>query len=160
MKDQTYMSIAHMIAKESKCVSYQVGAVIVKDGRIIAHGYNGSPTGQKNCCDLHSSQVRPDMWANGYLTSTGRSEHHHWSNVNEIHAELNAILFAARNGISIDGTTMYVTLTPCIHCAKSLVQSGIKQIIYDKFYDKNQDGWDDILQNGGIEIKQIDWSIK
>lgn len=149
------MKIAHIIAQESKCVSHQVGAIIVKDDRIISHGYNGSPAGQINCCELYSPQVRPDMWINGHLTMVGRAEHHTFSSNNEIHAELNAILFAVKHGISIEGTTLYCTLTPCKDCAKSITQSGIKRIVYDKAYDKNTDDWSDILTSAGINVEQL-----
>lgn len=164
MKHSTFMNIAREFASESKCISIQVGAVVVKDDHIITHGYNGSPKGHQNCCDRFALPKRYDMMymAEGKLklTDAGRAEHHAYSTENEIHAELNAILFAAKHGLSIDGATMYVTLSPCQQCAKSLTQSGIKRIIYDKLYDKNPDNWKDIFIKSGVIIEQLDEVIQ
>ncbi|AZV00901.1 deoxycytidylate deaminase [Escherichia phage vB_EcoM_005] len=128
MKASTYLQIAYLISQESKCCSWKVGAVIEKNGRIISTGYN--------------------------LLKEHRMAHAAWSSKNEIHAELNAILFAARTGSSIDGATMYVTLSPCADCAKSIAQSGIKTLVYAELYDRNPEGWDDILRESGIEVIQ------
>ena len=164
MKHSTFIKIGHILAQESKCISKKVGVVIVKDDRIISTGYNGSPKGQLNCCDKFDPLIRPDVWGRPvlgenelvpHLSKVGRDEHHQWSNTHEIHAELNAIVYAAKSGISIDGATMYCTLTPCANCAKVITQSGIKRIIYDQSYDKNQDDWDKILQNAEIEVLHI-----
>jgi len=119
-----FMNTATGLAKLSKCVSFQVGAVIVRDERIISMGYNGSPKGYLNCCDKFNKE------------NFNRKDHHKWSNIYEIHAELNAILFAAKNGISLDGCVMYVTFKPCDQCIKNIIQSGIKKVIYLNEYDK------------------------
>ena len=95
LNDTNFINIAKELATASKCVSKQVGAVIVKDGRILSTGYNGTPAGFINCCD---------HWNNEYT-----AEHHEWSKTYEIHAEMNAIIWAAREGISIEGATIYVT---------------------------------------------------
>lgn len=171
MKHSTFMKAAQAFAEESKCISMQVGAVIVKDDHIISHGYNGSPKGHENCCDRFNIAKRYDMYFksseqinHGFivencstykLTPEGREEHHKYSTENEIHAELNAILFAAKHGLSIDGSTMYVTVSPCQQCAKCLTQSGIKRIIYDKLYDKNPDNWKDIFNGSGVIVQHI-----
>ena len=118
-RDEIFMNIAYEIASLSNCVSMQVGAVIVKDCRIVSMGYNGSPAGYTNCNDV--------------FTERG-PKHTAWSNKYEIHAELNAILFAAKNGIAIDGATIYCTHQPCRECSKNLIQSGIKKIIYKTEY--------------------------
>jgi len=92
----------------------KVGSVIVKDNRVIVNSWNGTISGEDNCCE-----------ENGVTKST------------VVHAEANAILFAAKNGIKIDGTKMYVTLSPCIECAKMIVQSGIKEVYYlEEYRDK------------------------
>jgi dCMP deaminase len=114
------MNIAKEIASASKCVSKQVGAVIVKDGRILSTGYNGTPAGFINCCD---------HW-NGVHTK----DHHDWSKIYEIHAEMNAIIWAAKKGISIDGASIFVTLEPCSECSKNLIASGIKNIFFLNSY--------------------------
>jgi dCMP deaminase len=119
--DRSFMNIAHEIASASKCVSKHVGAVIVKNGRILSTGYNGTPAGYTNCCDY---------WDNQYT-----KEHHEWSKTYEIHAEMNAIIWAAREGISIKNATIYVTLEPCSDCSKNIIASGIKKIVYDKSYE-------------------------
>lgn len=169
MKASTYMQIAYLVAQTSKCCSWKVGAVIEKGGRIISTGYNGTPAGAINCCD-HAE----DMGWIGELnpSQTGRRNeglqirrigllpehreaHSTWSRSNEIHAELNAILYAARNGLSIDGATMYVTASPCGDCAKSIAQSGIRKVVFCELYDKNKPGWDKILTSSGIEVQQI-----
>ena len=104
LNDQNFINIAKEISSASKCVSRRVGAVIVKDGRILSTGYNGTPAGFINCCDY---------WDNKHT-----SQHHQWSKTYEIHAEMNAIIWAARKGISIEGATIYVTLEPCSDCSK------------------------------------------
>lgn len=155
------MKIAYAVAAESKCVSVQVGAVLVKDDRVIATGYNGTPKGQPNCCDVHKVSD-PELFLyeprtmRYLLLPAGREKHHAWSKKNEIHAELNVILFAARNGIETDGATLYCTLTPCGECAKALAASGIKRVVYHNVYDKNDSDWDDIMEKAGIKVEQIE----
>lgn len=161
MRASTYLQIAYLISQESKCCSWKVGAVIEKNGRIISTGYNGSPAGGVNCCDhaVENDWTRviyqpSTMSHKSVLLKEHRNAHSEWSKKNEIHAELNAILFAARTGSSIDGATMYVTLSPCADCAKAIAQSGIKTLVYAELYDRNPPGWDDILRNSGIEVIQ------
>ncbi len=123
LNDRSFINIAKEIALASKCVSKQVGAVIVKDGRILSTGYNGTPARYKNCTD---------HW-NGEYTK----DHHEWSLIHEIHAEMNAIIWAARKGISIEGGTIYVTLEPCSECSKNLIASGIVRIVWEHKYPYN-----------------------
>jgi dCMP deaminase len=142
LNDRNFINIAKEIASASKCVSKQVGAVIVKDGRILSTGYNGTPAGYKNCCD---------HWDGQYT-----SEHHNWSKTYEIHAEMNAIIWAARKGISIEGATIYVTLEPCADCSKNIIQSGIKRIVYEKYYEHNDSPIiSQFLKDNGVIIEQI-----
>ncbi|MEJ5169302.1 MAG: deaminase [Arcobacteraceae bacterium] len=142
LNDRNFINIAKEIASASKCVSKQVGAVIVKDGRILSTGYNGTPAGYKNCCD---------HWDGQYT-----SEHHNWSKTYEIHAEMNAIIWAARKGISIEGATIYVTLEPCADCSKNIIQSGIKRIVYEKYYEHNNSPIiSQFLKDNGVIIEQI-----
>ncbi|QFR56168.1 deoxycytidylate deaminase [Serratia phage Muldoon] len=164
MKATTFLQIAYLISQESKCCSWKVGAVIEKNGRIIATGYNGSPAGGKNCCDHAEEQgwmavskpTFPVQPAKVGLSTKHRADHSAWSAQNEIHAELNAILFAARNGSSIEGATMYVTLSPCPDCAKAIAQSGIRKLVFCETYDRNIPGWDTILKQSGIEVFKVD----
>lgn len=161
MKATTFLQIAFIVAQESKCASWKVGAVIEKNDRIIATGYNGTPSGQENCCDVAVDRgwgVR-SSGNNIALHPEMRMVHSKWSQDNEIHAELNSILFAARNGgISLEGSTMYVTLSPCANCAKMITQSGIKKVVYCEEYDQNTSGWSKILTDAGIEIFKVDKS--
>jgi dCMP deaminase len=142
LNDKNFINIAKELSYASKCVSKQVGAVIVKNGRILSTGYNGTPTGFINCCDY---------WDGEYT-----SEHHEWSKTYEIHAEMNAIIWAAREGISIDGATIYVTLEPCSDCSKNLIASGIKRIVYDKPYEHtNSQAVTKFIEDNNVTIEQI-----
>lgn len=164
MKASTYLQIAYLISQESKCCSWKVGAVIEKDGRIISTGYNGSPAGGTNCCDHAAQQGWTEFIPNsgsGRISGKGgrvvlakehRPAHSEWSSKNEIHAELNAILFAARKGSSIEGSTLYCTASPCPDCTKAISQSGIKKVVYAERYDRSPDDWADILIEAGIEV--------
>ena len=142
LNDRNFINIAKELATASKCVSKQVGAVIVKDGRILSTGYNGTPTGHTNCCDY---------WDGKYT-----KEHHEWSKTYEIHAEMNAIIWAAREGISIKDATIYVTLEPCSECSKNLIASGIRRVVYEKSYEyTNSKIVSDFIKANGVLIEQI-----
>jgi dCMP deaminase len=142
LSDRNFINIALELATASKCVSKQVGAVIVKNGRILSTGYNGTPAGYTNCCE---------HWGDQYT-----SEHHEWSKTYEIHAEMNAIIWAAREGISIKDATIYVTLEPCSDCSKNIIASGIKRIVYDKSYEHtNSDIITKFIKDNGVLIEKI-----
>lgn len=142
ISDQNFINIAAEIASASKCVSKQVGAVIVKDGRILSTGYNGTPAGFINCCEHWKDKYTP--------------EHHEWSKTYEIHAEMNAIIWAARKGISIEGATIYVTLEPCSECSKNLIASGIKRIVFAKEYEHTHSATvSKFLKDNGVVIEKI-----
>ena len=142
LSDHNFINIATEIATASKCVSKQVGAVIVKDGRILSTGYNGTPAGYTNCCNF---------WDGKYT-----KEHHEWSKTYEIHAEMNAIIWAARKGISIEGATIYVTLEPCSECSKNLIASGIKRIVYKTSYEHtHSEVVSRFLKDNGVSIEQL-----
>ena len=117
--DRVFLNIAKEVSTLSYCVRAKVGSVIVKDGNVISFGYNGTPSGSDNCCEEE---------VEGKLVS--KSE--------VLHAESNAILKAAKMGFSTDGATMYLTLSPCKDCAKLILQSGIKRVVYlELFYRDN-----------------------
>lgn len=142
LNDKNFINIAREISTASKCVSKQVGAVIVKDNRILSTGYNGTPAGYVNCCDF---------WKGKYT-----KEHHNWSKDYEIHAEMNALIWAAREGISINGATIYVTLEPCSDCSKNIIASGIKRIVYDKPYEHNDSSEiSKFIKDNGVIIEQF-----
>ena len=144
VSDKIFINIASEIASASKCVSKQVGAVIVKDGRILSTGYNGTPAGYINCCEHWNDEYTP--------------EHHEWSKTYEIHAEMNAIIWAARKGISIEDATIYVTLEPCSECSKNLIASGIKRIVYLKEYEHtHSEVVSTFLQDNGVSIEKFEF---
>ena len=162
MKHETYIKIAFTVAEESKCVSWKVGALIVKDGRIISTGYNGTRSGAVNCCDhaKHAgwTELRfdPSKTRNKIILNQDfRENHSKWSKKHEIHAEINSILFSAKNGVSIDGATLYTTLSPCEDCIKAIRQSGIKTVVYAIEYDKASPTWQDDLLEAGITLIHI-----
>lgn len=130
--DKAYLRIAREWAKLSHCSRKKVGAIIVKDGIIISDGYNGTPSGFDNCCE---NEVGETQW---YV----------------LHAEANAILKLSRSNNSGEGSTLYITLSPCKECSKLILQAGIKRVIYSKSY-KDTSGID-FLQEAGIKVKMID----
>nr|WP_321267049.1 dCMP deaminase family protein [uncultured Sulfurimonas sp.] len=142
LSDENFINIAFEIATASKCVSKQVGAVIVKDGRILSTGYNGTPAGFTNCCD---------HWDGKYT-----ADHHEWSKTYEIHAEMNAIIWAARKGISIEDASIFVTLEPCSECSKNLIASGIKRIVYAKEYEHtHSETISKFIKDNGVSIEKL-----
>ena len=146
---QYFMAHAHATAVASKCTYFQVGAVIVKNGRIISHGYNGTPSGfPEDCPDYFSG--KPEE----------REAHHHFSEHTTIHAEMNAILWAARSGISIEGATIYVTHQPCHNCTKACVGAGLHSIIYDVPYDKSDPYSVEFCQKSGVNISSLKEALK
>ena len=118
--DQIFMNLALDLAKRSHCVKAQVGAVLTKDTRIISIGYNGPPAGTHNCDEEFPIEGCPrDTKGSCSLA---------------LHAEENAILYAAKNGSQLEGTTLYCTLSPCISCARLIFQSGIKKVYFHSSY--------------------------
>lgn len=132
--DEYFMAMARITATRANCDRLHTGAVLVKDKRIIATGYNGAPPGLPTCDEV------------GHLLEDGHC-------VRTIHAEHNAILQVARlQGASTEGTTLYTLYSPCIHCAKYLVAAGIKRVVYDKVY-RNPEVIE-YLKNAGIDVDQ------
>lgn len=147
--NKTFMNIAFEIAKRSTCYKYKVGAVLVKDKRIISIGYNGVPSGQMHCEDFF------------YDTTSEMTIKNHsaWSRLNEIHAEMNAIAYAAKAGISTDEAVLYCTLSPCIDCAKIIVASGIKEVYFaGPCRDKKEDDGIEFLKNNLNLVVHMDQS--
>jgi dCMP deaminase len=121
--DEYFMEIARLVVSRSTCLRRQVGAVIVKDKKILATGYNGAPLGLPHCIDV------------GCLRDTLKipsGERHELCR--GLHAEQNAIIQAAYYGISINGATLYCTNLPCIICTKMLINAGITRVVYEKGY--------------------------
>lgn len=128
-------------AKLSTCVSKQVGAILVKDNRIIAIGYNGVAKGEKHCNEIFSETFN-------------REEHSAWSKFHEYHAEENLLLFCLREGISTKGCSLFVSLSPCINCAKLVTNSGIEKVYYIEEYDRDKTGLA-FLEDRNISTVQI-----
>jgi dCMP deaminase len=119
--DTYFLEIARVVARRSTCLRRQIGAVIVKGKQIVSTGYNGAPSGHPHCFDVGCA--REDV------PSGERSEL-----CRAAHAEQNAINFAARYGIPIEGATLYTTTYPCSWCAKSIVNAGISRVVYESDY--------------------------
>jgi len=133
------MEIATIVAKRSTCLRQKVGAVIVKEKRILATGYNGAPSGLPHCDVVGCLREKMDI-PSGERQELCRG----------VHAEQNAIVQAAKFGISIDGASLYSTHCPCITCAKIIINAGIKRVVYGKKYaDKN--GLE-LLKESGIDV--------
>lgn len=125
------MTLALEVAKASYCERKKVGALIVKGDNVIAIGYNGTISGFPNVCELQDGTTRPDV----------------------LHAESNAIAKCAKSSNSSDGATLYVTLSPCFECAKIIIQSGIKEVIYLEKY-RNLEGLN-LLTKSNINVQQV-----
>jgi dCMP deaminase len=121
--DTYFMNIAKVVAKRSTCLRQNVGAVIVKDKRILSTGYNGAPTSLPHCLDIGC--LREEL-------NVASGERHELCRA--VHAEQNAIIQAAVHGVSIVGGTLYTTHQPCIMCAKMIINAKIKKVVYGKMY--------------------------
>ncbi|MBW1850835.1 MAG: cytidine/deoxycytidylate deaminase family protein [Deltaproteobacteria bacterium] len=137
-----FMTIARMVAKRSTCLRRQVGAVLVKDKRMLATGYNGAPSGLRHCEEVGC--LRQD----GFIPSGERHEL-----CRGLHAEQNAIIQAAYHGISISGSTLYCTNKPCVICSKMIINAGIKKIVYEEGY--NDELADQMLTEAGIHKERF-----
>ncbi len=150
--DETFMDVAFAFAEHSTCIRKQVGAVLVKDKRIIATGYNGSPHGIEHCKDKFKNIDFKELTTMG---SPLNLQHHEFSETYEVHAEANVIAFCAKYETEIgDSCTLYTTLSPCVNCAKLMAQAGIKRVVYAEKYDRNTEGID-LLKKMGIEVVQL-----
>jgi len=138
-----FMTITRQVAERSTCLRAKVGAVIVRDRSILATGYNGSPAGLPHCteagCLIYESRTPDgDIEQNCYRT---------------IHAEINAITQAAKNGSAIRDADIYVTHTPCIHCLKVLINTGIRAVYYEKEYKLHTVA--DLMKYARIKLVQV-----
>ena len=126
--DQRYLEMARIWAKNSYCTRRQVGALVVKNNMIISDGYNGTPSGFENICEDDNGVTKPYV----------------------LHAEANAITKLARSSNNSDGATIYITASPCIECAKLIIQAGIRRVVYGEKY-RLTDGIE-LLERAGIEV--------
>ncbi|MBR1522080.1 MAG: dCMP deaminase family protein [Bacteroidales bacterium] len=130
--DHSYLQMAEVWAQNSYCKRRKVGALIVKDRMIISDGYNGTPSGFENVCEDENGVTKPYV----------------------LHAEANAITKVAKSGNSSAGSTLYVTASPCVECAKLIIQSGIQRVVYRDAY-RLTDGID-LLRRAGISVEQAE----
>ncbi len=130
--DRRYLRMARIWAENSYCERRKVGALVVKDKMIISDGYNGTPSGFENICEDNNNTTKPYV----------------------LHAEANAITKLARSSNNSDGATLYVTASPCLECAKLIIQSGIRRVVYGEDYRLN-DGIE-LLRRANIEVLLID----
>ncbi len=130
--DKRYLRMSRIWAENSYCRRRQVGALIVKDQMIISDGYNGTPAGFENICEDETGTTMPHV----------------------LHAEANAISKVARSNNSSDGATLYVTASPCLECAKLIIQAGIIRVVFNELY-RITDGID-LLKRAGIECVYIE----
>ena len=128
--DHTFLEMAYVFANLSKAKRRKVGCIIVKDGQVISNGFNGTPSGFDNCCEINN-ETKPEV----------------------LHAESNALMKIARSTNSSIGSTMYLTCSPCFECAKLIIQSGITRLVYKEDYRK-EDGID-LLRLTDIIIEKI-----
>jgi dCMP deaminase len=126
--DERYLRMARIWAENSYCQRRQVGALVVKNKMIISDGYNGTPSGFENICENDEGLTKPYV----------------------LHAEANAITKLARSSNNSDGATIYITASPCIECAKLIIQAGIKRVVYGEKY-RLTDGIE-LLERAGIEV--------
>ena len=142
--DDIYMDLAVNLAQKSHCVKIKVGAVLTRDTRIVSLGYNGPPAGTHNC-----DQEWPE---------NGCARDRKGGCSLAIHAEENAILYAAKNNTVIEGSTLYVTLSPCLACARVIFTTGIRKVIYLKSYAEYKgidvDEGVDFLRRFNVEVIQ------
>ena len=130
--DQRYLKMANIWAQNSYCKRRQVGALLVKDKMIISDGYNGTPSGFENICEDVNNKTKPYV----------------------LHAEANAITKVAKSNNSSEGATMYVTSSPCLECAKLIIQAGIKRVVFTDNY-RLEDGIE-LLKRANIEVIQVE----
>ena len=134
--DERYLRMARIWAENSYCERRQVGALIVRGDAIISDGYNGTPSGFENVCEDENNKTKPHV----------------------LHAEANAITKVAKSNNSSLGATLYVTASPCIECAKLIIQAGIRRVVYSENY-RSADGIE-LLQKAGIDVAFIELNEK
>ncbi|HHO77337.1 MAG TPA: dCMP deaminase family protein [Deltaproteobacteria bacterium] len=147
--DEYFMMLAKLAASRSTCLSRPTGAVVVKDRQVIASGYNGSLPGQAHCMDEGKCFRRSLEWPEAMKYDMCRSAH----------AEANAVSLAAKKGVTLEGATIYCTLEPCITCAKLIVMSGIKRVVYEYPYDspitERDRYWKEVLSSSNTRVEQL-----
>lgn len=170
-RDEMLMQMAQAAAKRGTCSRKQVGIIVARDGRVLVTGYNGAPAGMPHCG--HEQLTAKELWYRGnkwkaavpegshpdtiYYVSQNRDELtitllEHSCPV-AVHAEANAIAFAARHGIRLEGSQMYTTCSPCVPCAKLIINAGIQCVVSQEYYRDPAGGT--LLASVGIEVRVV-----
>ncbi|MCM8831651.1 MAG: cytidine/deoxycytidylate deaminase family protein [Candidatus Omnitrophica bacterium] len=140
--DEYFMKVAHLVSERSTCLRRKVGAVLVKDKQILATGYNGAPSGIVHCDVVGCLRQKLNI-PSGQRHEICRG----------LHAEQNVLLQAARHGVSVKGSTLYITNTPCIICAKMIINAGIKDIVISNYYPDKMAL--EFLKEAKVKLKRI-----
>jgi dCMP deaminase len=144
-----YMKTAEVFAELSSARRLHVGAIIVKDDRIISIGYNGMPSGWDNNCEYEETILNSEFGKGTWIEKTGQLK----TRPEVLHAETNAIAKLAKSTESGDGASMFVTHAPCIECGKLIYQSGINSVYYRNSY-RNDDGIN-FLEKAGVKVEKL-----
>lgn len=162
----SFCRIALEIATHSSCCRKQVAALIVKNGRIVSTGINGSPSGQLECKDYFSDYCKEHSIDNKIFKTRLNDVnddlnklHHTFAERYEIHSEQNAIAELSKNEVNAIGADMICTLSPCSNCAKLIVAAGIKRLFFIEQYDRDTSGID-LCANSGLEVYKVDLAEK
>lgn len=139
--DNTYMQMAQSIALHSKAIRKKVGAILVTNHGVVLPGYNGTPAGMDNSCEISKG------WSDQDYTEILVTK------PEVIHAELNCILKAAKEGVSVVDSVVYVTLAPCVQCAAMMIQSGVKRVVFGEQYRDNSGIL--LLKTAGVAVEQL-----
>lgn len=141
--DEYFMDIAHLVSQRSSCLRRKVGAIVVKDKRVLSTGYNGAPTGVRHCEETGCLRQKMNV-PSGQRHELCRG----------LHAEQNSFLQAALHGVSLKDSMMYITVTPCIICAKMIINAGIKEIVIEGNYPDEMAM--EFLEEAGITVRKLD----
>jgi dCMP deaminase len=158
--DNIFMEMCETISKRSTCSRIKTASVIQKNNIVISIGYNGSVSNSKHCNEywieyyLENYKQKFKTFDDFIKSKDFYDEHHKWSEINELHGEMNAILQACKNGIILQGSTIYTLYSPCINCAKCIISSGITQVCYKNIYKRDTRGIDFLTKNN-INCKNI-----
>ena len=145
-----YIDVAERFSQLSSAERLKVGAIVVKDDRIVSIGYNGTPSGWDNCCEYEEEVLTSEYGKRNWLEKTGQLK----TKPEVLHAEMNALMKLAKTTESGAGATMFITHAPCLECAKGIYQAGISSVYYKTDY-RNSDGIT-FLEKAGVTVQKLD----
>lgn len=156
------MRTAFLFSERSTCARIKAGAVIADGGHILSVGYNGNASGKVHCYDFFyneyqdSDAIETISFAEYTKLESFKERHREWSAEHELHAEANAIIWAARRGIQIENADIYTTWSPCLSCTKNILQAGIYRVFYSNLYDRPEGLKSlEILKSNNVEVIQM-----